>query len=217
MFRQRKKQKFVFLVLLIPSSFSWRDVSCCMQQLVRSFVLLPTIASSAAVILVCCSNTVLLCRLAILENCAQAATSWERKWMMMISSLTRALSYNSEHGWHCSHHQLRPTLYAMSLMSYRADLILDILNLQHTTPGIQHPNLQVRIWQIIIFYFLALCRSCTMQNEYTYLQPDILWSDGEAGSDVAYWKSLEFLAWLYTSSPVSKNVVTNDRQTGKTY
>ena len=48
----------------------------------------------------------------------------------MISSLTRALSYNSEHGWHCSqHHRLRPTLYAMSLMSYRADLILDILNL----------------------------------------------------------------------------------------
>ena len=43
------------------------------------------------------------------------------------------------------------------------------------------------------------------------MQPDILWSDGEAGADVSYWRSLEFLAWLYTDSPVTKTVLTNDR------
>ena len=43
------------------------------------------------------------------------------------------------------------------------------------------------------------------------MQPDILWSDGEADADVSYWRSLEFLAWLYTSSPVTRTVVTNDR------
>ena len=155
MFRQTERTKVgVFSSLLIPSSsyFSWRDVSCCMQQLVRLCycLLFTSSASSAAVILVCCSNTVLLlCRLAILENCAQAATSWERKWMMMISSLTRALSYNSEHGWHCSHHQLRPTLYAMS---YRADLILDILNLHSDS------------------FLHALCINGSYLQLYTYVQ-----------------------------------------------
>ena len=28
---------------------------------------------------------------------------------------------------------------------------------------------------------------------------------------MSYWRSLEFLAWLYTSSPVTRSVVTNDR------
>ena len=42
-------------------------------------------------------------------------------------------------------------------------------------------------------------------------KPDILWSDGEAGATVDYWGSLEFLAWLYSDSPVRESVVTNDR------
>lgn len=41
-------------------------------------------------------------------------------------------------------------------------------------------------------------------------QPEVIWSDGDAGPD-AYWKSKEFLAWLYNSSPVKDTVVTNDR------
>ena len=28
---------------------------------------------------------------------------------------------------------------------------------------------------------------------------------------MSYWRSLEFLAWLYTHSPVTKTVLTNDR------
>jgi len=42
-------------------------------------------------------------------------------------------------------------------------------------------------------------------------EPQVIWSDGdwEAGSD--YWKSKEFLTWLYNESPVKDTVVTNDR------
>lgn len=41
-------------------------------------------------------------------------------------------------------------------------------------------------------------------------QPDVVWSDGDSGPDY-YWKSREFLAWLYNSSPVKDSVVVNDR------
>ncbi|XP_064465967.1 alpha-L-fucosidase-like [Ornithodoros turicata] len=41
-------------------------------------------------------------------------------------------------------------------------------------------------------------------------KPDVVWSDGDAGPDT-YWKSKEFLAWLYNTSPVKDVVVTNDR------
>ena len=41
-------------------------------------------------------------------------------------------------------------------------------------------------------------------------KPDLIWSDGDAGP-VDYWKSKEFLAWLYNDSPVKENVIVNDR------
>jgi len=42
-------------------------------------------------------------------------------------------------------------------------------------------------------------------------KPDIVWSDGEWQANAKYWKSEEFLAWLYNESPVKDTVVTNDR------
>ncbi|KAK4881536.1 hypothetical protein RN001_004855 [Aquatica leii] len=42
-------------------------------------------------------------------------------------------------------------------------------------------------------------------------QPEIVWSDGEWEASDTYWKSKEFLAWLYNESPVKDTVVTNDR------
>ncbi|KRT86532.1 hypothetical protein AMK59_2556, partial [Oryctes borbonicus] len=42
-------------------------------------------------------------------------------------------------------------------------------------------------------------------------KPDIVWADGEWEANDTYWKSREFLAWLYNDSPVREGVVTNDR------
>jgi len=42
-------------------------------------------------------------------------------------------------------------------------------------------------------------------------QPEVIWSDGDWNDSPEYWRSREFLAWLYNSSPVRDTVVTNDR------
>jgi alpha-L-fucosidase len=38
-----------------------------------------------------------------------------------------------------------------------------------------------------------------------------VWADGDWEMYDTYWKSKEFLAWLYNDSPVRDTVVTNDR------
>jgi alpha-L-fucosidase len=38
-------------------------------------------------------------------------------------------------------------------------------------------------------------------------KPDILWSDGDWEAYSDYWKSRDFLAWLYNDSPVKDQVV----------
>ncbi|VDM95832.1 unnamed protein product [Thelazia callipaeda] len=42
-------------------------------------------------------------------------------------------------------------------------------------------------------------------------EPEIVWSDGDWEMSDQYWKSKQFIAWLYNSSPVNSTVVVNDR------
>lgn len=42
-------------------------------------------------------------------------------------------------------------------------------------------------------------------------KPEYIWSDGDWEASDSYWKSKEFLAWLYNDSPVKDTVVVNDR------
>ncbi|KAL3853072.1 hypothetical protein ACJMK2_016652 [Sinanodonta woodiana] len=42
-------------------------------------------------------------------------------------------------------------------------------------------------------------------------KPDVVWSDGDWEAMDDYWKSKDFLAWLYNDSPVKDTVVVNDR------
>lgn len=42
-------------------------------------------------------------------------------------------------------------------------------------------------------------------------RPDVLWTDGDWGHTEEYWRSREFIAWLYNESPVKERVVINDR------
>ncbi|CAG5012274.1 unnamed protein product [Parnassius apollo] len=45
-------------------------------------------------------------------------------------------------------------------------------------------------------------------NDY---KPSVLWSDGDWEVYDTYWKSTDFLAWLYNESPVKDEIVVNDR------
>ncbi|XP_015586061.1 alpha-L-fucosidase [Cephus cinctus] len=42
-------------------------------------------------------------------------------------------------------------------------------------------------------------------------KPEVIWSDGDWEPTDSYWKSKEFLAWLYNDSPIKDTVVVNDR------
>lgn len=42
-------------------------------------------------------------------------------------------------------------------------------------------------------------------------QPDYIWSDGEWEMSEKYWKSADFLLWLFTNSSVKRTVAVNDR------
>ncbi|GFT63873.1 alpha-L-fucosidase [Nephila pilipes] len=42
-------------------------------------------------------------------------------------------------------------------------------------------------------------------------EPEVIWSDGDWEAPDTYWKSKEFLAWLYNESPVKDIIVVNDR------
>ncbi|XP_012228334.1 alpha-L-fucosidase-like [Linepithema humile] len=50
-----------------------------------------------------------------------------------------------------------------------------------------------------------------LQELIEIYKPEVIWSDGDWEASDSYWKSKEFLAWLYNESPVKDTVVVNDR------
>jgi len=50
-----------------------------------------------------------------------------------------------------------------------------------------------------------------LQDLVTRYQPDVIWSDGDWEATSAYWKSTQFLAWLYNNAPNKNTVIVNDR------
>ncbi|XP_055954218.1 alpha-L-fucosidase-like isoform X1 [Argiope bruennichi] len=54
----------------------------------------------------------------------------------------------------------------------------------------------------------ALPELFELVNNY---RPEVIWSDGDWEASDTYWKSKEFLAWLYNESPVKDVVAVNDR------
>ena len=56
----------------------------------------------------------------------------------------------------------------------------------------------------------------TLREMVEQYHPDIVWADGAGDSpctknSIKYWKSPEFLSWLYNESPVNNNTVVNNR------
>jgi|ERR1712130_149041 len=47
-----------------------------------------------------------------------------------------------------------------------------------------------------------------INNKY---KPDLIWSDGDWEAPSTFWKSTEFLAWLYNDAPNKDKVIVNDR------
>ena len=50
-----------------------------------------------------------------------------------------------------------------------------------------------------------------MKELVATFEPQVIWSDGDWEADPDYFGSKDFLAWLYSDSPVKDKVVTNDR------
>ena len=56
----------------------------------------------------------------------------------------------------------------------------------------------------------------TSSNKVYFVQPEVIWADGDGDApcthdSVNYWKSPEFLSWVYNESPVKNTVVANSR------
>ncbi|XP_054157793.1 tissue alpha-L-fucosidase-like [Oppia nitens] len=81
-----------------------------------------------------------------------------------------------------------------SLMEWFNPLFIEDSNNDHKTQHFVDTKIQPELRELV--------------NNY---KPDIVWSDGNGGGDPKYWKSEEFLAWLYNDSPVKDTVVVNDR------
>ena len=98
----------------------------------------------------------------------------------------------------------------------KKDLIKELFNAVRKTSV--HPGLYYSLYE----WFNPLWKSDParyvsehawpqMKELINNYQPEVFWTDGDWDGNDKFWKSKEFLSWLYNESPVKDKVVTYDR------
>ncbi|KAI1730400.1 alpha-L-fucosidase domain-containing protein [Ditylenchus destructor] len=100
------------------------------------------------------------------------------------------------------------------------DLVLELKQ------SIEKQNLHFGLYFSLYAWFHPLYLSDVQNNRTDYVEqivhpqlheivseyePEVIWSDGDWDRTAEYWKSKEFIAWLYNESPVKDKIVVNDR------
>ncbi|XP_063235689.1 alpha-L-fucosidase-like [Bacillus rossius redtenbacheri] len=127
------------------------------------------------------------------------------------------------------HHEgytLWPSKYSFSWNSKDVGPSRDLVG--EFTKAIRYTNIRLGLYHSLFEFYNPLYLLDKANDEKTHLfpdrktipemyelvntyKPDIFWSDGGIGSSDDYWKSREFIAWLYNESPVKDDIVVNDR------
>ncbi|KAL1456736.1 hypothetical protein WDU94_001440 [Cyamophila willieti] len=129
------------------------------------------------------------------------------------------------------HHEgytLWPSKYAFSWNSMDVGPKRDLVGELATAVRKLYPDIHFGLYHSLYEWFNPLYIN-DMKNNFTTNQfvfmktlpelvelvlnykPEVIWSDGEWEAPAEYWRSREFLAWLYNDSPVKDTVVVNDR------
>jgi alpha-L-fucosidase len=77
--------------------------------------------------------------------------------------------------------------------------------------GYYLPQADIKKYRIPEAQYVAQNSLWQLKELVTTYQPSLLFADGEWDRSAAYWRSPEFLAWLYNEAPNKEEVVVNDR------
>jgi len=77
--------------------------------------------------------------------------------------------------------------------------------------GYYLPKVEIEKYRISDAQYVEQNSLYQLKELVTRYQPAVLFADGEWDQSATYWKSTEFLAWLYNTAPNKEEVVVNDR------